>query len=121
MEIPLKAPVGNAIFDYLTGERPPTTCKALFLCKNKPYRRLRGVWHVSADILAEAGIRKSKGDRKGFHIFRHYGECLQMVGDIDKVGKQATQTIDTHHFIIRARANRDSPSNFCPPTNQANR
>lgn len=72
LELPLKAPVGNAIFDYLIMERPVAKCQALFLTKNKPYRRMSDTWNVSAEVLAEAGIRQSNGDRRGFHIFRHH-------------------------------------------------
>ncbi|MDW7657768.1 MAG: tyrosine-type recombinase/integrase [Bacillota bacterium] len=72
LELPLKTPVGNAIFDYLTIERPAAKCQALFLTKNKPYRRMSNAWIVSAEVLAEAGIRQSNADRRGFHIFRHH-------------------------------------------------
>jgi len=72
LELPLTALVGNALFDYLTMERPAANCPALFLTKNPPYRRMSNTWRVSSKILAEAGIRQAKGDRKGFHIFRHH-------------------------------------------------
>ena len=71
LEIPLRAPVGNAIYDYLAKERPPTECPALFISKNKPYRRLSDLWHTSAEIHSAAGIRQAGGDRKGLHLFRH--------------------------------------------------
>jgi len=71
LEIPLRAPVGNTIYDYLAKERPLTECPALFISKNKPYRRLTSLWHTSAEIHSAAGIRQAGGDRKGLHIFRH--------------------------------------------------
>ena len=73
-ELPLTAVVGNAIYDYLTSERPHTESRHLFVSQNKPYDRLknRSIGNVAVRIMKVAGIRQSKGDRKGFHIFRHH-------------------------------------------------
>jgi len=74
LELPLTAVVGNAIYDYLTSERPHTTSKYIFVSQHKPYDRLknRSIGNVAVRIMKAAGIRQSKGDRKGFHIFRHH-------------------------------------------------
>lgn len=74
LELPLTATVGNAIYDYLNDERPSVKCPILFLTQNGPYRGMESaaIWRVAARIMKEAGIRQSKGDRKGFHIFRHH-------------------------------------------------
>ena len=74
LELPLTAIVGNAIYDYLTSERPYTESRYLFVSQNKPYVRLksRSIGNVAVRIMKAAGIRQSKGDRKGFHIFRHH-------------------------------------------------
>lgn len=74
LELPLTAVVGNAIYDYLTSERPHTESRYLFLSQRKPYDRLqhRSIGNVAGRIMKAAGIRQSKGDRKGFHIFRHH-------------------------------------------------
>lgn len=74
LELPLTAVVGNAIYDYLTSERPHTESRYLFVSQNKPYDRLksRSIGNVAVRIFKAAGIRQSKGDRKGFHIFRHH-------------------------------------------------
>ncbi|MED4378598.1 tyrosine-type recombinase/integrase [Schinkia azotoformans] len=74
LELPLTAVVGNAIFNYLSSERPHTESRYLFVSQNKPYSRLesRSIGNVAARIMRAAGIRQSKGDRKGFHIFRHH-------------------------------------------------
>jgi len=74
LELPLTAIVGNAIYDYLTSERPHTESRYIFISQNKPYDRLknRSIGNVAALIMKTAGIRQSKGDRKGFHIFRHH-------------------------------------------------
>jgi integrase len=74
LALPLTAVVGNAIYDYLTSERPHTESRYLFVSQNKPYDRLksRSIGNVAVRIMKVAGIRQSKGDRKGFHIFRHH-------------------------------------------------
>lgn len=74
LELPLTAVVGNALYDYLTSERPHTESRFLFVSQQKPYDRLksRSIGNVSTRIMKAAGIRQSKGDRKGFHIFRHH-------------------------------------------------
>jgi integrase len=74
LELPLIAVVGNAIYNYLKSERPHTENRYLFVSQNKPYDRLKSgsIGNVAARIMRAAGIRQSKGDRKGFHIFRHY-------------------------------------------------
>ena len=74
LELPLTAVVGNAIYDYLTSERPHTESRYLFVTQNKPYDRLknRSIGNVAVRIMIATGIRQSKGDRKGFHIFRHH-------------------------------------------------
>jgi len=74
LELPLTAVVGNAIYGYLTTERPHTENRHIFLSQQKPYERLKSssIGNVAARIMQAAGIRQSKGDRKGFHIFRHH-------------------------------------------------
>jgi len=74
LELPLTAVVGNAIYTYLSLERPHTESGYIFVSQHKPYDRLnnKSIGNVAVRIMKTAGIRQSKGDRKGFHIFRHY-------------------------------------------------
>ncbi|KPA15769.1 integrase, partial [Candidatus Magnetomorum sp. HK-1] len=62
------------IYSYLTSERPHTKSRYVFVSQLKPYERLkhRSIGNVAVQIMKVAGIRQSKGDRKGFHIFRHH-------------------------------------------------
>jgi integrase len=71
--LPLSAMVGNALYDYLVGERPDTDCPYLFISKNRPYGRMneRSLHGVSVKIMNAAGIRQDAEDRKGLHLFRH--------------------------------------------------
>ena len=73
-KLPLTAVVGNAIYDYLTQERPCVESRYLFVSQSKPYKRLNGrsMGNIAVKIFKVSGIRQSKGDRKGFHIFRHH-------------------------------------------------
>ena len=41
LELPLTAVVGNAIFDYITIERPKTGLDEIFLSQSRPYGALQ--------------------------------------------------------------------------------
>lgn len=79
VEIPLSAIVGNALYDYLTEERPPLDDPHVFLTTDKPYRPLKGVYQVSKYIFRAAGIRQASGSRKDLHLFRHH-MATEMLG-----------------------------------------
>ena len=72
--IPLRAIVGNAIFDYITKERPKSSGDTVFLAVNDPYKRLQShnLYTICERIMKKAGIRNHTGDKKGFHLFRHH-------------------------------------------------
>lgn len=72
--LPLRAVVGNAIFDYITKERPKSAVDNIFLTVNAPYRRLHSsnLNAICVTVMNKAGIRQNPGDRKGMHLFRHY-------------------------------------------------
>lgn len=72
--LPLRAVVGNAIFDYITKERPKSSADTIFLTVNAPYRRLHSsnLNAICVSIMGKAGIRQNPRDRKGMHLFRHY-------------------------------------------------
>ena len=42
LELPLLTMVGNAIYDYVTQERPTSNCQSLFLTRNAPYEGISG-------------------------------------------------------------------------------
>jgi integrase len=74
LEIPLRATVGNAIWDYLAAERPESPYDHLFLGSRYPHRPFKpgAVWNQSEKIYQAAGIRQHEGDRRGTHLFRHH-------------------------------------------------
>ena len=73
LELPLTVSVGNAIYDYVTTERPEYESEFVFLSETRPYRRLTegSLGNIATRIMKAAGIRQNTGDRRGFHIFRH--------------------------------------------------
>jgi integrase len=74
LELPLSAVVGNAIFDYLTKERPKVNSPYIFLTQNKPYNPFnnRSIGNIATKVMRLANVRTNKNDRKGFHLFRHH-------------------------------------------------
>lgn len=72
--LPLRTIVGNALFDYITKERPQSPENTIFLTVNAPYRKLHttNLNAICVTIMNRAGIRNNPGDRKGFHLFRHH-------------------------------------------------
>lgn len=71
--LPLTATIGNAIYDYITKERPKTLDTHIFLSEPKPYDPLKpgAMWNISSKIYAAAYIRQNSGDRRGTHLFRY--------------------------------------------------
>jgi len=74
LELPLTATVGNAVYDYMMNERPETQCEYIFVSFHRPHERLNNgsLYAISDNIMKASNIRRSVGDRKGFHIFRHH-------------------------------------------------
>lgn len=72
LNLPLSATVGNAIYDYLTKERPSVDDPHVFLTSDVPYRPMKTTHQVSRHIFRETGIRQEPGSRKGLHLFRHH-------------------------------------------------
>jgi integrase len=86
LEIPLRATVGNAIYDYLKLERPRNRHPEIFLTECPPYTRLqsKSLSNVASKIMKAAGIRTKGGDRKGFHIFRHHLATTLLGNDVSQ-------------------------------------
>jgi len=86
LTLPLRAIVGNAIFDYITEERPKSSEKFIFLTVNAPYRRLHSgnLNAICVSIMNKAGVRNNPNDRKGLHLFRHYVATSLLENDIEQ-------------------------------------
>lgn len=74
LKLPLRAIVGNTIYDYIHNERPICQCEEIFVTQTTPYKRLasKAMHNVARKIMRVANIRQNRGDRKGLHIFRHH-------------------------------------------------
>ena len=74
LELPLIAAVGNALYDYISMERPIVEDDHIFLWNSPPYTKLSSdaVWQICEKIYAAAEVRRSPGERRGSHIFRHH-------------------------------------------------
>lgn len=73
LELPLSAATGNAIHDYLSQERPSSNSNCIFVSEDSPHRRLKSgsLNNIIDKIMKKSDIRQIRGDRRGFHIFRH--------------------------------------------------
>ena len=73
LELPLTPAVGNAIYDYVTEERPESNDTHLFLAETRPFKSLSAdnIGNIVAKVLKISGLRQNPGDRQGTHIFRH--------------------------------------------------
>ena len=71
--LPLTAPIGNAVFDYISIERPESDHTEIFLCESAPYKPISPgtVGNIADKIYDAASIRQCNGDRRGAHLFRH--------------------------------------------------
>jgi site-specific recombinase XerD len=66
--LPLPDEVGAALVDYLRRERPPNSCRTIFLRSCAPYKPLSSVAGIVKHVLQKAGIT---GRGIGAHHFRH--------------------------------------------------
>lgn len=71
--LPLTIPVGNAIYDYISMERPESRHSQVFLCGQAPYGPISPgtVGNAAGKIYDAASVRQQPHDRRGSHIFRH--------------------------------------------------
>ena len=67
--LPLMAPVGEALLDYLRQGRPQTDRREVFIRSRAPYRPLRNIYCEIRRRLSAAGVKPP--GKCGPHIFRH--------------------------------------------------
>lgn len=82
LTLPLTAMVGNALYDYITSERPASDDPHVFLGENWPHDPITAgaVWHISSKVYDAAFIRMSNGERRGSHLFR-YNAATTFIGN----------------------------------------
>ena len=71
--LPLTASIGNALYDYVTMERPQSDFQRIFLCERTPCKPISAgtVGNAAGRLYEAASVRQGKQDRKGAHLFRH--------------------------------------------------
>ena len=67
--LPLMAPVGEALLDYLRCGRPETDRREVFIRSRAPYRPLRNLYSDVRRRLRAAGVKPA--GKCGPHVFRH--------------------------------------------------
>jgi integrase len=102
--LPLRAIVGNAIFDYITKQRPDSFENTVFLTVKVPYRRLQSpnLYAICVTIMKKANIRNHPCDKKGFHLFRHHLATSLLENGVEQpiisrtMGHQSPESLDTY-------------------------
>lgn len=74
LTLPLRAVVGNAVFEYLLNGRPKSREPYVFLTAHVPHRRLHtsNLDAICSKVMRKAGIRQGTNERKSIHLFRHH-------------------------------------------------
>lgn len=72
LSIPLRPVVGNAIWDYITLERPQSSCKNIFLLADKRNGAITpaAIRSITVAIFRKIGIRQN-GETTGLYLLRH--------------------------------------------------
>lgn len=104
LELPLTPVIGNAIFDYLTQERPNTESQRLFLSEIWPFSPLanNSIKNIVAKVFKMAGIRQLPGEKKGTHIFRHYAASTMLENGVQQpvisrtLGHSSPQSLEAY-------------------------
>ncbi|WP_277935059.1 tyrosine-type recombinase/integrase [Parablautia intestinalis] len=104
LTLPMSVAVGNAIYDYVTMERPSSGEPYVFLCMTRPYRPLSedGLRSAVPQIYRAAGIRQGKGDRQGTHLFRYHvasalaGNGIARLVISETLGHTAPKSLDCY-------------------------
>ena len=71
LRIPLTTSVGNALWDYITSQRPRSVKKEILVSDRHPFIQLPALWHHIKKVFNDAGVRKECG-MTGVRIFRHH-------------------------------------------------
>jgi site-specific recombinase XerD len=107
--LPLPTDVGKALACYLEHDRPPCSCRTVFVRMVAPYQRLSNSPVISAlarNALAKAGVESA---RKGAHLFRHSlaTAMLRQGASLDEIG-QVLRHKDPDTTAIYAKVDLDA-------------
>lgn len=71
LTLPLTATVGNAIWRYITSNRPNGKGKEILISNRRPFEKIDHLWGHIKNVFNEANVR-TDGSRTGVRIFRHH-------------------------------------------------
>lgn len=94
--LPLMAPVGDALIDYLRYGRPKTDAREIFIRARAPYRPLSMIQSAVYRRIEAAGVKPN--GKRGPHIFRHAQAVSLLRADVprkvigDVLGHRSTES-----------------------------
>lgn len=70
--LPLLPEVGNAIFEYISEERPKRNdgYPYVFLRSKAPFTKLTRLYEISENFIKRTGIERRNGTQRGTHLYR---------------------------------------------------
>ena len=80
--LPLMAPVGEALIDYLRHGRPKTDAREIFIRSRAPYRPLSGIHSAVCRRMEAAGVKPA--GKRGPHTFRHARAVSLLRADVPR-------------------------------------
>lgn len=80
--LPLMAPVGDALVDYLRYGRPETDAREVFIRARAPYRPLSGIQSAICRRIEAAGVKLT--GKSGPHTFRHARAVSLLRADVPR-------------------------------------
>jgi len=106
LTLPLSPVVGNAIYDYITAERPESADPHVFLGACRPHDPMTtgAMWDASSHIYDAAGIRQESGERRGTHLFRYNAATTIISNGIPRpvasavLGQEDPSSLDYYTF-----------------------
>ena len=123
LTLPLTATVGNAIYDYITMERPHSADTHIFLSTAKIHGPLSegSIGKIASRIYEAATVRQNSGDRRGTHLFRHHvastlaGNGIAQPVISKTLGHTATASLDCYLSADMAHLRKCALSIECFP------
>lgn len=82
LRIPLTTSVGNALWDYITSQRPRSMKEEILVSDRRPFIQLPHLWHHIKKVFNEADVRR-EGGRTGVRIFRHHLATSLLANDTE--------------------------------------
>lgn len=106
LTLPLTAMVGNALYDYITSERPRSEDRHIFLGESRPHDPLKAsnVYLIVSKIFDAATVRTEKGIRRGSHLFRYNAATTYVSNGISRpvasaaLGHEDPSSLDYYTF-----------------------